>query len=269
MSLAAPPALSPARHLGRVTQSEWIKLRTVRASLLILGAAALLTVGLSALVSNSNTESTGPAFDPANISTSGLILGQYLMAAFGTLAVTSEYGTGLIQASLTATPRRLVLLLAKAAAVGAAALLAAVAIVAASVSVSERLFFHQAPHAQLTSGPVLRVLAESVLTLVIAALLGLGLGALIRNTAGAMIAGGVIFFLAVPVISHLPAGVVRTWLAWLLPFISTGWATRTGPMSRYAVVHHAPGPISGLAAFAAEAVLALLIGGVVLARRDA
>ncbi len=269
MSLAAAPALTPARHLSRVTHSEWIKLRTVRASLLILAAAAILTIGLSALVSDANTIRTGPRFDPANISTSGLILGQYLMAAFGTLAVTSEYGTGLIQASLTATPKRLVLLAAKAAAVAGAALAAAVLIVAAAVAVSETLFFHQAPHAQLTSGPVLRVLAESVLTLTVAALLGLGLGTLIRNTAGAMIAAAVIFFLAVPVVSHLPAGAARTWLAWLLPFISTAWATRTGPMSRYAVVHHAPGPISGLAAFAAEALLALIIGAVVLVRRDA
>ncbi|MGI9004665.1 MAG: hypothetical protein ACR2FU_00420 [Streptosporangiaceae bacterium] len=272
MTLTANPARptpSPARHLRRVTRSEWIKLRTLRSSLLILGAAALLTVGLSAIVSNGNTTTTGPQFDPANISLAGLIGGQYLMAAFGTLAMTSEYGTGMIQASLTATPRRLVLLTAKAAAVAGAALLAALIIVALSVAVSEGLFFHHAPHAQLTAGPVLRVLAESVLILILAAVLGLGLGALIRNTAGALIAAAVIFFLALPVISQIPAGLVRTGLAWLLPFVSTAWATRTGPMSHYAVAHHAPGPLAGVAAFAAEALVAIVVGGFVLARRDA
>ncbi|HEX9064296.1 MAG TPA: hypothetical protein VF843_04265 [Streptosporangiaceae bacterium] len=267
--LPAKTEPSPARHLSLAARSEWIKLRTVRTSLYVLGSALLLSVALSALVSSTNTARTGPGFDPANITMSGLFVGQYLLASFGALAITSEFGTGLIRASLTATPRRLVLLAGKAAAVTGAALLAGLVIVACCLAISETVFFHRAPHAQLTDGPVIRVLTESVLTLVISAVLGLGLGALIRNSAGALVAAAVVFFLALPVVSHLPAGIIRTTLAWLLPFISTAWATRTGPMSHYAVVHQAPGPLSGLAAFAGEALLALIAGAIVLARRDA
>ncbi|MBS2965188.1 ABC transporter permease [Actinocrinis puniceicyclus] len=253
----------------RIAQAEWIKLRTLRSTAAILSFACVLTAGFAALIANGNTSRTGTQFDPVNMCMSGLIFGQYLFAAFGALVMTSEYGSGTIRATLAATPRRAAMLIGKAIALAAAAAMSAVLTVAGSVALCELFFFHHAPRAALTSGPAVRALVSAVAILVIAALTGLALGAIFRSTAGALIGLAVLFFLALPLVTQLPTGTVRAWSEWLLPWISTAWAVRTVPMTSYAVAHNAPGPVTGLLAFGAEAFVLLAVSAVLLIRRDA
>ena len=59
--------------------------------------------------------SGGCADDPAKISLTGIYLGQAVIAVLAVIAVSGEYGTGMIRLTLTATPRRLTVLAAKAA----------------------------------------------------------------------------------------------------------------------------------------------------------
>ena len=55
------------------------------------------------------------ARDPTKLSLAGIQIGQALIAILAILAVSEEYGTGMISVTLTAIPRRLTLLAAKAA----------------------------------------------------------------------------------------------------------------------------------------------------------
>src|SRR6202035_2079984 len=75
-----------------------------------------LTVAVSAAAAAAvRCPSGGCADDPAKISLTGIYLGQAVVAGLAVMAVSGEYGTGMIRLTLAATPRRLTVLAAKAA----------------------------------------------------------------------------------------------------------------------------------------------------------
>jgi ABC-2 type transport system permease protein len=107
-------------HVSRVIRSEWTKVTTVRSTFWTLATAFVVTVGLGALISavTASTFDDMPpqqkaTFDPTFISFAGTALGQLAMIAFGVLAVSSEYSTGMIRSSLGAVPQRGVLMASK------------------------------------------------------------------------------------------------------------------------------------------------------------
>ena len=55
--------------------------------------------------------------DTAKLSLTGIVLGQAIVAMLAVLAISSEYGTGMIRITLAAMPRRAAVLAAKAAVV--------------------------------------------------------------------------------------------------------------------------------------------------------
>jgi ABC-2 type transport system permease protein len=96
--------------------AEWTKLRTVASTFWLLLAAAGLTVAVSAAAAAAvRCPSGGCADDPAKISLTGIYLGQAVVAVLAVMAVSGEYGTGMIRVTLAATPRRVTVLAAKAA----------------------------------------------------------------------------------------------------------------------------------------------------------
>ena len=60
-------------------------------------------------------QAAGCGQDPAKVSLSGIDLGQAVVATLAVLAISGEYGTGMIRVTLTAMPRRVTVLAAKAA----------------------------------------------------------------------------------------------------------------------------------------------------------
>jgi ABC-2 type transport system permease protein len=101
-------------RLGHALRSEWTKIRTVRSTMWTLGVMFLLVIGITLLVvvPISNSDDTDvPVLAPGLF---GLILGQMAIITLGVLAVTSEYGTGMIRTTFTACPRRSRVLTAKA-----------------------------------------------------------------------------------------------------------------------------------------------------------
>lgn len=107
-------------HVSRVLRSEWTKLASVRSTFWTLTAAVVVTVGLGALISgvtSATFESMPPGeqstFDPTFVSFAGTSMGQLAMIAFGVLAVSSEYSTGMIRSSLAAVPQRGTLMASK------------------------------------------------------------------------------------------------------------------------------------------------------------
>src|SRR5919202_1486834 len=101
-----------------VVRAEWTKLWSVRSTAwALLGTAAAL-VSLAAVF-----PATGPPApsDPVAYGLSSFFQAQLGAAVLGVLAITSEYATGSIRATLTATPQPLTLLSAKTIVVAATA----------------------------------------------------------------------------------------------------------------------------------------------------
>jgi ABC-2 type transport system permease protein len=174
--------------------AEWTKLRTVASTGWLLLGAAALTTGVSAAVDAAATcPSSSCQADPAKLSLTGVQAGQAIVAIIAVLAVSNEYSTGMIRITLTAMPRRLAVLAAKATLItGLVLAVSAVAVLACVLA--GRLILpghgftraHGYPLLSLSHGPDLRAACGSVLYLALIALLSLGVATAVRETAVAI-----------------------------------------------------------------------------------
>ncbi len=245
---------------GRVVAAEAIKLRGTRSAvwLLALTALSLLVVGVfpaagvvfAGLPAGEGTDASGGAL-------TGVSLAQLLAAGLGALVVTSEYGSGLIRATLTAVPRRLPVLVGKVVVVATATLGAAVIAVFAAFFAAQALLSTADVSLRVTAPGVLRALVGSAVYLALSAVLGVACGWLLRSTAGAL-AGlfGVLFLLPV--------------VGLLVPQVDPYLPSNAGA----AILQTAPAggalpPWLGLGVFALYVAAALAAAAVVLSRRDA
>jgi ABC-2 type transport system permease protein len=245
----------------------------------LLAGTALLTAAVSAAAAGVTTCPARLAcpVDTAKLSLTGVQFGQAVVAVLAVLAVSGEYRTGMIRVSLTAVPRRLTLLAAKAATVTGPVLAAAVAGVLGSL-LAGRLLLPRGGFTlaggfppptspsplSLTDGPVLRAAAGSVLYLALIGLLALGIGTAIRDTAVAI--GGTLGLLYLfPVVAAV-AGNPQ----WQRHLEQAGPMTAGLEIEATRNLHSLPiSPWAGLGVLAAWAVAALLAGGLLLRLRDA
>ena len=183
--------LGRARYGRETLHAEWTKLRTVASTGWLLLGAAALTIAVSAAVDAAAAcPAGGCQADPAKLSLTGVQAGQAIVVIIGVLAVSSEYGTGMIRSTLTAMPRRLTVLAAKATIIAGLVLAVSSAAAAASV-LAGRLILpghgftaaHGYPPLSLSHGPDLRAACGSVLYLALIALLSLGVATAVRETA--------------------------------------------------------------------------------------
>ena len=256
--------LSPSRPAVRVTPrgvvvAEWIKLRSLRSaawllvgivvSIVGIGVMPALGVAVGALPSGRRRRSHGRR---ARRDECGAAAGRRA----GVVAVTSEYASRTIAATLTAVPRRLPLVGAKAGVVGVVVFLAALgAVLVAVLGAAALLATAGAPVPAV--GPTLaRLVVGSALFLTVTAVLGVGFGWLLRSTAGAL--AGLYAFLFLPSALGL---VVPSALPYLPGNAGTAILQVGGP--------GALSPWVGLALYAAYAAAALVAGAMVLVRRDA
>lgn len=176
--------------LPRVIRSEWIKLRSVRSTVITLVSAGVAVVAFGLLVSAlSNGTSMGgesEVFDPTGNSLAGTNLAQLVLGVLGALFITSEYSTGLIRATLAAVPKRLPVLWAKVVVVtGATFVTMAVAVPIAFVA-GQALYGGDGAGASFFDPGVPRALLGAVLLPTAIAAIGVGLGTLLRSTAAAV-----------------------------------------------------------------------------------
>jgi ABC-type transport system involved in multi-copper enzyme maturation permease subunit len=94
-------------------RAEFTKARSIRSTVVALALFALISVAIGVLdgwSSRTAIESHNPAlrpdFSPAQAGFDGILYGQLALIVFGVLAVSSEYGTGMVGLSLLAVPRR-------------------------------------------------------------------------------------------------------------------------------------------------------------------
>jgi ABC-2 type transport system permease protein len=260
MTLAARAAL----------HAEWTKLRTVAGPAWLLAGVVALTVAVGAAAANAAQCSAATCgIDPAKVSFTGVYLGQAVVAVAGVLAVGNEYSTGMITLSLTAMPRRLTWLFAKAAVLTAPVLITSVLAVAGSVLAGRlilpgRGFTPAHGYASLTSATDIRAAACAALYLTLIALLSLGVAAVVRDSAPAIgLVLGVLYLfpIAAAVIANEP---ISRHLQQIGPLPAGLDAQATTGLSSLPLT-----PWQGLGVVALWTAGALLLGALALEFRDA
>jgi ABC-2 type transport system permease protein len=260
------------RAKGLALRAEWTKLRTVPSTGWLLAGAVVVTVAVSAAVDAAGicTSSAGCHPDVTRLSLTGTDAGQAVVAVVAVLAVTAEYGAGTIRTTLTAVPRRAAVLAAKAAVVTGLTLAAGAVAVLGSV-LAARLILpgrgltpaHGYPALTLAGGPGPRAAAGTVLYLALIALLSLGVGTMVRDSAAAIgVVLGLLYIFPILGLAASPA--------WQRHLQQLGPMTAGLEIQASTGLGHLPlGPWAGLGVLAAWAAAALLVGGLLLCRRDA
>ena len=250
-------------------RAEWTKLRTSPSTAWILLATVVLTAGLSTLVTGTIHVSGRSGEDPTKISLVGVDLGQAIVAMLGVLVISEEYSTGMIRTTLSAIPRRIMVLATKVVNLIVLSAVASALGVGGSILAGRLLLSHAGvgpssgyPLISLGNEPTLRAAAGSVMYLVLIALFALGIAAAIRDTAVSI---GVVLALLY-VFPILAATIQGSWHRHL---------EQLGPMTAGMSIQSTTGlsslpisPWAGLGVLAAWSAGALLIGGCALQVRN-
>ncbi|MGI5324101.1 ABC transporter permease [Actinomadura nitritigenes] len=252
-------------------RAEWTKARTTGGTAWLLTGAVAVTIAVSAgVAAATHVSARSSGQDPTKLALTGVYLGQAVVAVFAVLAISEEYGTGMIRTSLTAVPRRLVLLAAKAVTTAALALASGVPAVAGCLLVGRLMLpaagldpAHGHPLLSIGDGATLRAASGSVCYLVLIALLALGVATAIRDTAPSIAVVLGLLYLP-PLLAQACADPLRRHIEQIAP-MTAGLAVQATTSS-----HSRPiGPWAGLGVLAAWAAASLLIAALLLRLRDA
>lgn len=197
----ASTAALPAHRVTfpRILHSEWIKFWSLRSSAWTVGATVVVMAAVSWLaVFFTAREATDPDTRPQDaavltgllhdpgIVLTGTELAKLVVAVLGVLIITGEYSTGMVRSTLTAVPRRLPALWAKALVLTGVTTVTVVVAEALSLAVAlPTLRSHDAALA-LGTAETQRILLGGVLYLAGVALFAFGIGAIVRVSAGAL-----------------------------------------------------------------------------------
>jgi ABC-2 type transport system permease protein len=277
---APSAAVAGTVTFGSIVRSELTKLRSVRSTYWTLLAALVFMVFIGTLAVNATatpfSHKEGDAeFDPMLLTFVGIQLAQLAIGVLGVLAITSEYGTGMIRTTFTAVPHRTKLLLGKTVAFALVALVAATVMCVLVFFIGQGLYGAEGLHYSLLrfetplwhggSPAPGRALVGAILYLVVSGLLGFALGALIRRTPGAIVALVVLQFVAVAIFFAIAAAAGGAWRT--LP----SWLPTQAGHQVFTVIHTEDGiksPWGGLAVMVAWAAGILAIAALLLEKRD-
>jgi hypothetical protein len=242
----------------QVARMEWIKLRSLRSTWLVLALTGAGAVGIALTVGANTRDATA---DLTNNALAGTALGVLLFGVLGVLVMTGEWSSGTIRATLAAVPRRPLVLAAKAAVLGTVALVAGEAAAFTAFFAGAATLPDRIPAPTLGQPGVLRAVVLGGAGLCLIGLLGLGLGVIIRHTAAAIavLVGGVYVLAQIvgaaasSLMGYLPVAIVANSLGVVKPVPGA----------------HFLSPWTGLGVLSLYAAAALVTGGALLGRRDA
>jgi ABC-2 type transport system permease protein len=260
------PVRTGRQGFGNTLHSEWIKFWTVRSTRWSTGLLFVLGVGLTTLVCATSADwlASGKADEsPGSFVTWGMAIAQITAIVLGALTVTSEYGTGLIRATLAATPRRGAVLAAKALVLTGTLFVGGTLTAVAGYAAGNAFLDAAGVGVGLDDDGVVRALIGSGLYMAGLGLLAAAVGLLVRHTAAALsIVLATVFVLGN--MAFLLPGAWGEWTAKLLPGnAGSGIATPVSFNPRLL------SPWTGFGVFAAEVGALLLAGYLVFRRRDA
>ena len=272
---AVPPPGRRHAGAGGQLRAEWTKLRTVRSTTWTLVVTVVAVVGIGALataVTAAHWRNGGIAdrigFDPTARSLAGLFLGQISIGVLGVLAMSAEYSSGTIRATLSAIPNRPLVLACKVAVFGVVALITSEVLTFAAFLLGQQLLKGSTPYATLGQPGVLRAVAGAGLVLTVIALFALGLATIIRHTAGAIsVFVGLLLVLPL-VLQAFPDSVQRNLIKYMPLVIAENMAA-TNPLRNDFGGAVLLAPWVGFALLCLYAAVAIVVGGILLVRRDA
>lgn len=220
----------------RLLRSEWIKLSTLRSTVILLLVTLVVMVGLATLMAWGLQMSQGlmndspaaaqqagppPAGPPTEggvtteggasladaalmVPSAGVIFGQLTLATLAVMLIASEWSTGMIRSTLVAVPKRLPVLLAKNVVVAVVAFILGVAAAAISYFVAQPILGVQDMDFSLSADGVIAGILNTGTYLALIAVISMGIGTLLRNTAGGVVTAiGVFFVLPMIVVQIL------------------------------------------------------------------
>jgi len=271
VSTIEPASIEPAYRaagFADVVRSEWTKARTVPSTMWTLLVAAVLGIGLGALISSlaashyAKNPGSHPNWDPTSISNSGLGIAQLAIGVLGVLCITSEYSSGSIRSTLAAVPRRGRVLGAKSIVIMVLTFVVVEVIAFAAFFVGQALISGHAPSATLGQTGVLRALIGAGLYGALLATMGLAFGTIIRSAAGAIAVLVAILYVLPGIAGALPTSIANK--------VQEYWPTQAG--GQVTQVVHTANTLSPWAGFGVFLLFVAVLSGVaftLLNRRDA
>jgi ABC-2 type transport system permease protein len=254
--------------LSDLMRSEWTKLVSVRSTKWTLGLTVLVGLGVSAIAAAETTShwnspgSNHFGFDPTSLSLTGVFIAQLIIGVLGVMVMSAEYTTGTVRATFSAAPRRTEVLVAKSIVFGAVALAVALLTSFLSFFLGQALLTAPAVHATLSTPNALRQVVGIALFLGTIGLFAMALATIIRHTAGS-ISAFVGLLLVLPSVLHaLPTSLYDS-ISKFMPSNIGNALISAGPQS------NSFSPWVGLLVMIGYTAALLVIGGVLMKRRDA
>jgi ABC-2 type transport system permease protein len=250
-------------RLKHVVKSEVVKVLTMPSTAVTLGLTVVAALLVTVLVTHA-TNARGFGFDPTQQALTGMIVAGLTGGVFGALLITAEYSSGTIRATLTASPRRPMVLAAKIAVTASATIVFCEVLSFVSFFVGQAILSGRGfPSANLGSPGALRAVFMTGLFIALLALMAFGFGLVCRSTAAAIASfAGVVFVLPLvmhaisePAVRYLPTNILTNSI---MSTVNQGGGNVT-PLS----------PGIGLLLMAIYASIALAAGAVLFVKRDA
>ncbi|MEY9949008.1 ABC transporter permease [Kitasatospora sp. GAS1066B] len=276
MSTATPTAVQARPSVGgpvtlpRVLHSEWIKFRTLRSSYFTLLAAVVFMVGFGLLacygaidhLNHPDVRDHGFSINAADRSLRGYLAAQLAVGVLGVLVVSGEYSTGMIRASVSAVPRRLPVLWAKAGVFGAVTFVVTLITAFVAFFGGQAVLSSHNVQTSLSAAGVARTVVGTSLYLTAIGIFAVAVGTMIRNTAGGIASIFGMLLVLPTLVEVLPSN----WSSHISPYLpgAAGQAVAT--------LNPDPGtlaPWTGYGVLWIYVVLALIGAATVLKRRDA
>jgi ABC-type transport system involved in multi-copper enzyme maturation permease subunit len=274
MTADKAPAKAAAPRTYRVTwagvlRSELSKFATLRSSWITLALAMLFVVGFGILsaVRYNPSNTTGGHFgsaptDAVAVALGGQNFGQLAVGVLGVLFMAGEYSTGMIRSTLVAVPRRLPVLISKAAVLATAVFILATIGVLIAFLGGEHSLADTKIALSLSSPGVIGALLGAGGYFALVAVIGVGFGALIRSVAGGIAAMVTALMLLPAITSILPGNLGNDVSPYLPSNAGSAMFTLNHDSSTLS-------PGAGAAVFAGWALLALGAAAYRLTRSDA
>ncbi|BBX84656.1 ABC transporter permease [Mycolicibacterium aubagnense] len=241
--------------------AERIKLQSTRAPVWTTLSVAVLSLGFAAIQAGGLPYSY---LSPERAALGVSIFGVPVLMILSALSVTSEFRTGMIRATFLATPRRGVVLTAKAAVAAAfSGVVTAIMMIGAIGLARSLLSSERAGELDLSGSEVWRAVGATSLYAALGAVLAVALGALMRHTAGVVAVLVLMPFVVEPLLGTIPQ--IGGRVGPLLPFSNAYTFTETPWFQTFTMWW---GPVGAALYFAAVVATVFVAALVTLVRRD-
>jgi len=246
-------------------RAERIKLTTVRSTWWTLASMVVIGVGGTVLVCALNAEwlaSNAADESAGSFITWGMMIAQVCAIVLGALAVTGEYGTGMIRTTLAATPVRGRVLAAK------AVVLATVLFVAGTATallgyVGGNYFLEREGVGMALEGDVAQSMYGNGLYMAGLGLFAAAVGFILRHTAATLSAVLALMLVVTNMVLLIPGDTGR-WITKLMPANAGSVVATPVPFNPFLL-----DAWTGFGVFVAEITALVLLAWLVLRRRDA